>query len=88
MSALLRSLALAFVVLSVIYVAVAFWSASVRRERLEKEWEAAGRPGRRDDFVAAGMAVYRRSFRRRALMLIYVVPLTAVAIMVYLMNWG
>jgi hypothetical protein len=84
---LIKGLAVALVVLSVVYLSVALWSASLRRERLEKEWDAGGREGDRDAYVAAGMEAYRRSFRRRALILIYVVPLSVIAALVYLVNW-
>jgi hypothetical protein len=82
----IRGLALALLVLTVVYVAVAIWSASLQREKLEKAWEDEGRPGDRDAYVAAGMAAYRSSFRRRALVLIYIVPLSVIAALVYLVN--
>ncbi|MFN3642017.1 MAG: hypothetical protein ACK4TB_03730 [Gemmobacter sp.] len=85
---LLRGLVFALAVLTVIYVAVSLYSASLRRERLEKQWEAEGRPGTRDDYVAAGMAIYRKSFRRRMLILIYILPLSGMAILVYLLNYA
>jgi hypothetical protein len=86
MIALIKGLALALAVLSVVYLSVALWSASLRRERLEKEWDASGREGDRDAYVEAGMEAYRRSFRRRALILIYVVPLSVIVALVYLVN--
>ncbi len=84
---LLRGLLVMLAVLTVFYVAVGIYAASLRREALEKAWEAEGRPGDRAAYVAAGMAAYRRSFRRRALILIYILPLGAAAILVYVMNW-
>jgi hypothetical protein len=86
MIALIKGLAVALAVLSVVYLSVALGSASLRRERLEKEWDASGREGDRDAYVEAGMEAYRRSFRRRALILIYVVPLSVIVALVYLVN--
>ena len=87
MTALIKGLAVALAVLTVVYASVALWSASLRRERLEKEWDAGGRDGDRAAYVEAGMETYRRSFRRRALILIYIVPLSVIAVLVYLVNW-
>lgn len=84
---LIKGLAIALGALTVVYVSVALWSASLRRERLEKEWAARGAAGDRAAYVEAGMEVYRRSFRRRALVLIYVVPLCVIVALVYLVNW-
>ncbi len=43
-----RLMVLGFVVLTVVYLVVSIYSRSVRREKLEKQWDAGGwhrRPG-------------------------------------------
>lgn len=76
-----------FVLLSVVYLLVALYSRSVRRERLEKRFDAGGVEGDRDAYIEAGMAQYRQGFKRRLIVLVYVVPIIAVAVTVYFVNY-
>jgi len=78
-----------FAALTVIYVMISLYSRSVRKERLENEWDAAPQsdaPGARDAFIATGMAAYRGSLRRRLILLVYVVPVVLVTVITYLTN--
>ena len=73
--------------LSVIYLSLSVYSASVRRERLEKEYDAAPDGSvTRDDHVAAGMKAYKSSLRPKLLVLVYVLPAIALAATVYVVN--
>ncbi|MFU8823992.1 hypothetical protein [Yoonia sp.] len=79
-----------FIALTVVYWSIALYARSVRKERLEKSFDAAN-PGTadkaaRDAFVAQGMAAYQASFRPKLIGLVYVVPTLAVAIIAYLIN--
>lgn len=92
MIGLIRLAIVGFVLLTVVYVLVSIYSRSVRRERLEKEWDTdpanEGRlPDERTAFIEAGMQAYRHSLRRRLIVLVYVVPLAAAAVTAYLVNW-
>lgn len=92
MIGLIRLAVVGFVLLTVVYVLVSIYSRSVRRERLEKEWDTdpanEGRlPDERTAFIEAGMQTYRHSLRRRLIVLVYVVPLAAAAVTAYLVNW-
>lgn len=88
MIAFLRLALFGLIALTVIYVLVSLYSASVRRERLEKQWEREGAIGDRDAYVEAGMERYRRAFRRQLIVLVYVIPVVTVAILVYLLNFA
>lgn len=85
-----RLLVVGFVVLTVIFVCVSLYSRSVRRERLEKEWDAnppeGADAGTRSAYVEQGMVEYFSGFRRRLVLLVYVAPAVAVAIIVYITN--
>ncbi|WP_373354581.1 hypothetical protein [Pseudoroseicyclus sp. CXY001] len=78
-----------FLVLTVIFLSVSAYSRSVRRERLEKRW-AEENPGadlaERDAYVEAGMEKYFSGFRRRLIVLVYVVPVVVVGLIVWLTN--
>ncbi len=76
-----------FLGLSVIYVIVAFYSRSVRREKLEKEFDAGGVAGTREDHIARGIAAYEKGLRRQLLWLVYIIPMVGVGVTVYLVNY-
>lgn len=91
MIALLRAALLGFVVLTVVYLLVSVYSRSVRRERLEKDWDTdpanEGRlPDERTSFIEQGMQAYRHSLRRRLIVLVYIIPLVTTLVTVYLVN--
>jgi len=96
MIALLRLAGLLFVVLTVIYVSVSLYDRSLRRERLEKRWDSRHTPGPlppdrpqdRAEFIARGLSRYDRSVRRRLLLLVYVIPVTVIAFLVWIVNYA
>jgi Ca2+/Na+ antiporter len=83
----LRLLVLALVVLSMAYVLVSIYSRSVRRERLEKRFDAGGVEGDRDAYIEAGMAAYEKGLRKRLIWLVIILPLLAMAATIYVVNW-
>ncbi len=70
-----RLMVLGFVVLTVVYVIVSLYSRSVRREKLEKEFDEEVQTGDRDAFIEAGMAAYQGSLRRKLIWGVYIIPL-------------
>jgi hypothetical protein len=73
--------------LSIIYLSLSVYSASLRRERLEKDYDADPVPGQsRDDYAETGMAAYRTSLRPKLLVLVYVVPVAIWGGIVYVIN--
>ncbi len=79
-----------FVGLTVIYFSVSLYSRSVRKERLENEFDAAnpggGEPGARDAFIAKGMDAYNNSIRPKLIGLVYVVPTVVIGAIIYTIN--
>jgi len=86
MMGLLTFIVMGFLALTVVYLLVSAYSRSVRREKLEKRFDAGGEPGDRDAFVEQGMQAYQNGLRRRLILLVYVIPIAIVAITVYLVN--
>ena len=86
-----RLVIVGFVILTVIFVSVSLYSRSVRRERLENEWDAHPPEGAdaagRSTYVEQGMADYFSGFRRRLVLLVYVVPTVVVGVLIYVMNY-
>ncbi|RKT27788.1 hypothetical protein BXY70_3138 [Roseovarius halotolerans] len=87
MLAFVRLVVFGFIALTVIYVAISLWSRAVRRGKLEREWEETGRPGDKDTYIETGMTDYEHSLRRRLILLVYVIPVTVIAVIIYVTNF-
>lgn len=80
-----------------VFSAIAYWvlliySRSLRREALEKEWDANppadAVPHGREAFVEQGMAAYEGSLRRKLLWGVIVLPFIAIGLLLYLVNYA
>ncbi|SDI33288.1 hypothetical protein [Lutimaribacter saemankumensis] len=87
MLALARLLIIGFIVLTVIYVSLSLYSRSVRRGKLAREWDEEIRTGDREAFIDEGLKDYDHSLRRKLILGVYIVPITIVAIIIYLTNF-
>ena len=87
MIAILRLVFFGFIGLTVVYWLVAIYSRSVRRERLEKEYDAGDVEGDRDDYIKAGMDQYEHGLRRKLIVLVYIIPAVVVAVTVYFVDY-
>mmetsp|Transcript_28443 Transcript_28443/g.53217 ORF Transcript_28443/g.53217 Transcript_28443/m.53217 type:complete len:88 (+) Transcript_28443:1759-2022(+) len=86
--ALIRVLLIVFLVLSVIYVSLSFYSRARRRDKLEAEWDAGGIASPRDTFVQEGLRTYDGSLRRKLILGVYIVPMALVGLIIYLVNFA
>ena len=87
MIGILRSAVVGFILLTVVYLMVAMYSRSVRREKLEKKFDAGDVEGDRDTYITEGMLAYEKGLKRRLIWLVYVVPAGIVIVTVYLVNY-
>lgn len=79
-----------FIGLTVIYFSVSLYSRSLRKERLEDEFDAehpeGSAPDARDAFVAEGLKAYDASIRPKLIGLVYVVPTVVIGAIVFMIN--
>lgn len=87
MFALLRFAMPLMIVLTVIYVALSFYSRSVRRSKLETYWDEEQLTGDREAFVDLGLKDYDGSVRRKLIWGVFIVPVAVIATLVYVMNY-
>ena len=85
---LVRLLFIAFVVLSVIYLSLSLYSRSRARHRLEAEWDEGDFDIPRESYVRAGLTEYDSSLRRKLILGVYIVPMTIVVLIIYLVNFA
>ncbi|MCI2400548.1 hypothetical protein [Aliiroseovarius subalbicans] len=87
---LIRLLVFGFLGLSVVYLAVSFYSRSIRREKLEDRW-AEDHPDDRDSperetFIEDGMTEYQNGIRPKLILLVYVIPAILVVLTLFMTN--
>ena len=87
MFALARLLVIAFIFLTIVYVALSLYSRSVRRGKLAREWEEDGVPEDKDTYIKRGLEEYDDSLRRKLILGVYIVPLALVGLIIYLTNF-
>ena len=88
MFALVRLVGMGFVVLTVIYVCLSFYSRAVRKDKLRKKWDAGLRKVDRDTFVRRGLEKYDGSIRRKLILGVYIIPVVVVSVIIYLTNFS
>lgn len=85
-----RLVVFGFLALSVVYLCISLYSRSVRREKLEEEWNDTApedaTPDMRADFIAKGMAVYESGLRKKLILLVFVIPPLVVGTIIYFIN--
>jgi hypothetical protein len=81
-----RMALLLLVGLTVIYVCLYFYWRSGLKMRLEEDWVMQGRPGDRDAWVDDRLAPGARRIRSWLAVLVYGLPLIALAVFVYVTN--
>ena len=89
--ALVRLVVFGFLLLSVLYVMIWLYSRSVRREKLEEQWDEenpGGDPAAREAFVEQGMIDYFNSIRPKLIGLVYIVPAFLVIVIMAVVNWN
>ena len=89
MLAVVLRISLFLLALVAIHLALDWYLRRDRLRRLERD-HAAGFGGRlsREDYVARGLAAYERSWGRRMLAMIYVVPVLVALGLYVLANYG
>lgn len=87
MFALARLLVIGFFVLTIIYICLSLYSRSVRRGKLEAEWDEEVKSGDREAFVQEGLDDYDGSLRRKLILGVYVIPFCLVSFIIYATNF-
>ena len=82
----IRLFVFGFFGLTVIYWLVSVYSRSVRRETLEKRFDAGDVEGDRDAYIEQGMTKYEKGLRKRLIWLVYIIPMVAMALTIYFVN--
>lgn len=85
-----RLFIIVMVISTILYISISIYSRAVRRQKLERQWQADLMVGNRDAWLRQELAKYDRSLKRRLILLVYVLPLAFLAfisIMLYVQNF-
>ena len=80
----IRNMVLVFFVLSIVYVALTFISRLRQRDRLKAEFNKEAPEVTKDEFMETGMARYNRSLRAKLVLSVYLIPLAAFGLLMFL----
>ena len=83
----IRLFLILLVLQTIAYFALSLYSRSVRRRKLESWWDDKGKSGDRKAFVTRGLHVYDKSFRRKLILSVYIVPWMAILALIYSVNY-
>jgi len=85
---MLRLMFILLIVLSVIYIGVSIYSRRMRRLKLEARWDSKEvLTTDREAFIQRGLKKYDKSFRRKLILGVYIVPFTIIMVLVYVTNF-
>ncbi len=89
MIAAIRLFAMAFIILTVVFVFLSVRNRWRARRRLEAEFDSGQDIGEtdRDTYIQEGLKDYEGSLRRKLIFAVYIVPLFIVATMIYVTNF-
>lgn len=87
MLGVLRLVVILAVAQVVAYVILSLWSRAVRRRKLVARWAEKGLTGDREAFVERGLRKYDNSFRRRLILLVFILPWLAIGALIYVVNF-
>ena len=83
----IRLFAIAFVILTVVYIYLSIRQRMRTRRALRDEFDEGGIEGDRETYVEEGLKDYEDSIRRKLILGVYIVPLVLVLVMIYLTNF-
>jgi len=82
-----RLVVFGFIALGIVYLSISVYSRSVRREKLEDEYDENPIENMtRSEFVEKGVKSYNNSFRPKLIALVFVIPPAVVAAIIYVIN--
>ena len=84
----LRLALLGLVVQTAIFLLLLVYLRSLRREALEKEYDAGDGEGRREDDIEAGMNDYGPRLRIRLALVVYLVPQVLFVVLFWIHNFS
>lgn len=84
----LRLAVIGLFLLTIVYICLSWYSRSVRREKLEKQYDAGdGAQGPREKFIEDGLKAYEGSLRAKLIWGVYVIPIILVFVLIYVTNF-
>ncbi len=88
MIGLARLAVILLVVLTVIYFCLVFYFRAGEKDRLRAEWARDQPPLPEHTYVENGLRDYQGSLKRKLLWGVYIIPISAICLLIYLVNYA
>ena len=82
----IRNIILIILILTIIYAVLSFKARRQARDKLIGDYESSDKSENKEVYLRKGMRNYQRSYRSKLVLLIYFIPLSVVALLIYLAN--
>jgi hypothetical protein len=82
----IRNIILLLIVLTVTYLVISASKRRKRRAELQDEYDASDKVQDKSAFVAKGMVEYKKSYRPKLILSVFLLPLAVFALLLYLAN--
>ena len=77
-----------FAVLSLIFIALSAYDRWAQRQRLKSEHASGtGQALSQEDYIQKGLAEYDRSWRKKLIYGVFLLPLIAIVVLIYVANY-
>ena len=80
----IRNAVLLLIVLTITYAIVSYNLRQKHRDKLTDEYDTSGTSDDKNEFVAKGMMNYRRSYRPKLILGIFLLPILVLIVLLYL----
>ena len=80
----IRNMVIVFFILSIVYVALTFISRLRQKDRLKAEFKDSGTELSKEEYLDSGMEKYNRSLRAKLILSVYLIPLAAFGLLIFL----
>lgn len=82
----IRNIVLLLIVLTVTYFLLSASKRRKRRAELQSEYDASDKTQDKSAFIAKGMLEYRKSYRPKLILSVFLLPLAVFILLLYLAN--
>ena len=82
----IRNIILIILILTIIYAVLSFKARRQARDKLIGDYESSDKSENKEVYLRKGMRNYQRSYRSKLVLLVYFIPLSVVALLIYLAN--
>ena len=82
----IRNIIFIVLVLTIIYAILSFKACRQARDKLAGDYETSDKSETKSVYIDKGLKSYQRSYRPKLVFIVYLIPISIVALLIYLAN--